>query len=237
MKVRFAYAKKNETKYIAHLDLTRVFDRALRRSGIKVAYSEGFNPHPKIAFGAPLPVGVEGEREYVDIDIRVDSTEQEEIELTRGLLQRQLPSGIELIDAAVMSDHPKALMAIIDLARYRVEIPFLRKMAKGEIELSLDRWLARDIVMHNRRQRDKIVEKDIRQYVIAVRFIDLTDNACTLQIDMKIGNEGTARPVDILESLILLENLPIDKDGVVTVREGLFVRKGSELLSPIEYAL
>lgn len=237
MRVRFAYAKKNETKYIAHLDLTRVFDRALRRAGIKVAYSEGFNPHPKIAFGAPLPVGVEGEREYVDIDIREDYMEQNDIESITKLLQRQLPAGIAIKEAAMMPAHPKALMAIINLARYRVKIPFTRKVEIKEIELALEHWLAKDVIMHNRRQRDKIVEKDIRQYVIAANFIELTEYFCILQMDMKIGNDGTARPGDILDSLILLENMPVDKDGVVTVREGLYVGKDNELLSPVEYAL
>jgi radical SAM-linked protein len=65
-----AYTKKREARYIAHLDLARVFDRAIRRAQIEVAYSEGFNPHPKISFGPPLPVGVEGQREFVDIDLK-----------------------------------------------------------------------------------------------------------------------------------------------------------------------
>jgi radical SAM-linked protein len=202
-----------------------------------VAYSEGFNPHPKIAFGAPLPVGVEGEREYVDIDIREDYMEQNDIESITKLLQRQLPAGIAIKEAAMMPAHPKALMAIINLARYRVKIPFTRKVEIKEIELALEHWLAKDVIMHNRRQRDKIVEKDIRQYVIAANFIELTEYFCILQMDMKIGNDGTARPGDILDSLILLENMPVDKDGVVTVREGLYVGKDNELLSPVEYAL
>ncbi|ADY56747.1 Protein of unknown function DUF2344 [Syntrophobotulus glycolicus DSM 8271] len=237
MRLRMAYAKKNQTKYIAHLDLTRVFDRALRRAGIKAAYSEGFNPHPKIAFGAPLPVGVEGEREYVDIEIREDLMAEQDPAAIIKLLQEQLPAGIRIIEGAMMPAHPKALMAVINVARYQVEVPFLRELGREEIELFLDRWLARGTVLHKRRQRDKIVEKDIRHYVLAARVLEAAGNACTLRLEMKIGNEGTARPGDILDSLVLLEEFPIDRDGVMTVREGLFVRKEEILLTPIEDAL
>lgn len=67
LRVRIAYAKLEEAKYIAHLDLGRVFERACRRAGIPLAYSQGFNPHPKITFGSALAVGVEGEQEFVDL--------------------------------------------------------------------------------------------------------------------------------------------------------------------------
>ncbi|MEM5817349.1 MAG: TIGR03936 family radical SAM-associated protein, partial [Desulfitobacterium hafniense] len=94
LRVRIAYTKMEEAKYIAHLDLARVFERALRRASVRLAYSEGFNPHPKIAFGSALAVGVEGEQEYVDIEL----AQEMDLKELMGRLQEQLPTGIRLIE-------------------------------------------------------------------------------------------------------------------------------------------
>src|SRR5690606_33558809 len=66
-KYRLRYAKFGPARFASHLDLGRALGRALRRAGLPVAYSQGFHPLPKMAFGPPLPVGVESEAEFVDI--------------------------------------------------------------------------------------------------------------------------------------------------------------------------
>ena len=66
-RMRIKYRRGEEVKYIAHLDIMRLWQRALNRAGIALAYSEGFHPHPKISLAAPLAVGVTSEAELVDI--------------------------------------------------------------------------------------------------------------------------------------------------------------------------
>ena len=60
------FSKEGDMKFISHLDLLRTFIRALRRAGIPVAYSQGFNHVPRLTFAAPLAVGMEGRNEYLD---------------------------------------------------------------------------------------------------------------------------------------------------------------------------
>ena len=67
--LRVKFIRGEEIKFISHLDLMRVFERALRRSEIPVAYSKGFNPHPQMVFGLPLSVGVTSQCEYADFKI------------------------------------------------------------------------------------------------------------------------------------------------------------------------
>lgn len=71
------YKKYGRAKYISHLDMVRVFNRVFRRAGIHVAYSEGFNPHPKISFALPLPVFYESECEVLIFSLSEDVSEEE----------------------------------------------------------------------------------------------------------------------------------------------------------------
>ena len=71
--IRIWFTKKDASKYISHLDLTRCLIRAFRRTDIPLWYTEGFNPHPYLVFGLPLPLGVEGLREVLDIRLTDDN--------------------------------------------------------------------------------------------------------------------------------------------------------------------
>ena len=66
---RIKFSKGEEVKYISHLDLQRAFQRALRRAEIDIAYSKGFNPHPKVSFATALSVGMTSDGEYVDVEL------------------------------------------------------------------------------------------------------------------------------------------------------------------------
>ena len=59
-RIRITFAKGEAIKYISHLDLNRAWERAFRRAGLPLAYSQGFNPKPKVGFGPALAVGISG---------------------------------------------------------------------------------------------------------------------------------------------------------------------------------
>ncbi len=77
--VRIWFSKTGDSRYISHLDLVRLFTRCIKRSGAPVWYTEGFNPHPHMAFALPLSVGIEGMREAADVKIEEDGCSDEEI--------------------------------------------------------------------------------------------------------------------------------------------------------------
>mgnify|MGYP000894743792 FL=1 len=241
-----AYSKKKEASYIAHLDLARVFDRALRRAQIEVAYSEGFNPHPKIAFGPPLPVGVEGVREYVDIDLKPPESpgtgrslqEQEQAFLVEVVakLQKQLPEGIELSDYALRPQGSKAIMALVNLARYRTQAPFLEAVTSAQLKEACRKWLAREKIIGVRYKKGKRTERDIRPFVSRIEILSHeNDNKAVMLFDIVTGNAGSVRPVEVLVSLSELEELPVDIPGVHTTREGLYIEQpDGTLIDPLE---
>lgn len=77
MKKRLFFNKYDDMKYISHLDLLRVMDRLLRRSGVPIKYSQGFHPRPKISLGNPISLGTEAFGEPMDIELREDMTNDE----------------------------------------------------------------------------------------------------------------------------------------------------------------
>jgi len=241
LKIRLAYTKKKEAKYIAHLDLTRMFDRALRRAQIQVAFSEGFNPHPKIAFGPPLPVGVESEREFVDIELQ-EALGAKGAFLAEmvGKMQKQLPPGINLLDAALRPKQDKALMAVINRAHYRAEVPFKEAVTADILDNACQDWLAREEVLIERtKEKNKKNQKDVRPFVKKLQILQtqLQANEQSWSIfffDLVTGNQGSVRPLEILASLAELEQLPVDLPGVAVVRVGLYVEQANgALLDPL----
>lgn len=94
---RIVFAKRGEMKYISHLDLLRLFGRALRRAGIPFAVSQGYSKHPKIAIKRALKLGVESENEEAEFVLRQELFPEE----FKQRLQEQLPEGIYIKEAAV----------------------------------------------------------------------------------------------------------------------------------------
>jgi radical SAM-linked protein len=89
-RLRVRFTRGEELKYISHLDLMRLWQRALNRAGIALAYSEGFNPHPRMSLAAPLALGVTSEAELMDIVLVKFMSPH----AFTAAVSRQLPQGI-----------------------------------------------------------------------------------------------------------------------------------------------
>ncbi|NLZ44055.1 MAG: DUF2344 domain-containing protein [Clostridia bacterium] len=113
-KYRLRYAKSGPARYASHLDLGRALGRALRRAELPVAYSQGFHPLPKMAFGPPLPVGVESEAEFLEITLTR--------ELPAGEIARRLnavlPTGLVVMGVLPLPLKTPSLMSLIDRFTY-----------------------------------------------------------------------------------------------------------------------
>lgn len=231
MRIRMAYAKEEEAKFIAHLDLARVFERAMRRAGIAMAYSEGFNPHPKISFGSALAVGVEGEREYLDVEVL------SELELGEilGRLQEQLPKGIRILEGKIVDGHAKALMAVLNEAAYRIRVPMALPVTQERLDEAVQAWLGRESIDYVRYSKKGVTEKDIRPWVKKLEGkIQGDEVAFTLEVE--IGNAGTVRPEEVIASLRELENLPLDLENLTIKRTGIYVKHQGKACSPFDHS-
>jgi radical SAM-linked protein len=108
MRVRFRFSKMGKVRFTSHRDVARMWERAVRRTRLPIAYSEGFSPRPKMSFGLALPTGGESFAEFVDIDILGDDYDVDEMPDVDELpprLSPLLPLGID-VSRAVMLEGP-----------------------------------------------------------------------------------------------------------------------------------
>jgi len=117
-RLRVMYSKTGLMRFLSHHELMVCIIRAVRRAGIPVAYSSGFHPHPKISFGPALSVGVEGHREFFDINLRAEIKEEEFIHT----MNRHLPEGLRVLDAVKISKREPALSQVITEYEYELSI-------------------------------------------------------------------------------------------------------------------
>jgi radical SAM-linked protein len=97
------YAKRGKMRFASHRDVARVFERAVRRAGLPIAYSAGFTPHPKISYAGGAPTGVASEAEYLTLALtsRLAATQ------VRERLNETLPDGIDVIDVTDATPRPQ----------------------------------------------------------------------------------------------------------------------------------
>lgn len=129
MKVRIKYTKSGHLKFIGHLDVMRYFQKAVKRAGLDIAYSQGFSPHQLMSFAAPLALGVTSEGEYFDAEFNSLISSDEFIRR----FNEQMVEGMEVKDVILLPDHAKNSMSIVAASDYRVTI-----LAKDEDGNSLE---------------------------------------------------------------------------------------------------
>jgi radical SAM-linked protein len=113
--IRVRFVRGNEVKFISHLDLMKVFERALRRSRLPIAYSQGFNPHPQMVFGLPLSVGVTSSCEYADFELSYELAAED----FTARLNMQLPKGLHITRAGQIGTKNN-IMKSVAAAAYNV---------------------------------------------------------------------------------------------------------------------
>jgi radical SAM-linked protein len=115
---RVRFAKRGKVRFLSHRDLARVWERALRRAGIRVAYSEGFSPRPRLSFGLALSTGYESLGEYLDIDLAEDMEPEELV----ALVNPSLPSGMEAQAATRIATGTDSLQQAVTSSSWEIHL-------------------------------------------------------------------------------------------------------------------
>jgi radical SAM-linked protein len=116
-RVRIRYAKRGPLRFTSHRDFARAFERALRRAGAPIAFSQGFTPHPKISYASAAPTGVASEAEYLEIGLRAPVDPDE----LRAALDAALSPGLDVLDAVVADGG--SLADRIEASHWWIELP------------------------------------------------------------------------------------------------------------------
>ncbi len=121
--IRVKFTRGEQVKYISHLDLMKVFERAARRAGVAILYSQGYNPHAQMVFGLPLSVGVTSEAEYGDFKLEKDMKPQDFMDS----MNKSLPNGVNITEARLKTGSSN-IMADIALSAYEVLVASEEKL-------------------------------------------------------------------------------------------------------------
>lgn len=195
-RVRLRYAKRGRLRFTSHRDFGRALERAVRRAGIPVAYSSGFNPHPRISYLGASPTGAASEAEYAEIAL----TERLAPEDVRVALDAALPDGIDVVDAVVAG--PDALADRIQASVWEIT---LTDVPVASVAAAIEAFLAREGVEVSRMTKKGLRTFDCRAAVVRaeVRPADdagSDDRYAILQMVLRHGTPSV-RPDDVLAGL------------------------------------
>ncbi len=214
---RILYTKVGPARYISHLDLLRTFERAARRAGLPLAFTRGFNPHPKIAFAAPLGVGIAGEAEYTDLELDVAMPETEVFRTLSG----KLPRGIGLINVKMVPDKAPSLMAAVERATYRAEAKLARQLSAEEINNAINVFMEMpEITVERKNKSGKIKKHDIRPGIFSMSA-RLNNSTIIIEADLKTGSSGNVRLEEALVAFVKNSRLPI-RGEFILYRTGIY---------------
>jgi radical SAM-linked protein len=199
-RLRLLFSKNPQIKYISHLDLSLTWERALRRAQIPLAYSQGFNPRPRMQFASGLPLGTSGTSEIVDI-ILTEPVQSEEV-LAR--IRAALPAGIGLHSAREVPLKSPTLQQLLRQAEYEVWVE--TDLSEVTLARRIADLLAADRVVQARLRRRRAEEVDLRPWLHELQLDAVGDGKAKLIMRLAAGQFGNLRPEDVLKALGLAEN-------------------------------
>jgi radical SAM-linked protein len=205
-RVRLRFAKRGRLRFTSHRDIARAFERALRRARVPMAYSAGFNPHPRVSWLGASPTGVASEAEYVELAL----AERVEPAALREALDAALPPGIDIVE--VVQAGTGSLAERIDASAWRIELSGV----PGEtLAAAVEAFLAAPEVPVERLTKNGRRTLDAREPVVRAEVVtdDLgafeteSAGACAI-LDLVVRHVTPAvRPDDVLTGLRVVADL------------------------------
>ena len=194
-RLRIRFSRGQEIKFISHLDIVRLWQRALHRAGIPLAYSEGFSPHPRISLAAPLPLGVTSETELMDIFC----VQWVSPHFFTAAVSQQLPPGIGILQVYPIALSLPSLQSQVRYAEYKVEVEAEKE--RTEVVSALTSLLS---VKHLpwQHQRDTGPRRyDLRALIDDLWLADWHRPYGTIGMRLRCDSGGSGRPEQVTAAL------------------------------------
>jgi radical SAM-linked protein len=193
--MRVWFRTDDTVKYVGHLDMHRTWERAIRRAGLPLAYTQGFNPQARLQFAAALPVGFTGEAEVADVFLNAELAPDAFVERLTGAL----PPGVRPVRAQPVPRETPSLQSQVNGAHYRVEVEtdddemtFCERLAE---------FLARPEAWRERRKGKEISRYDLRPLIQELRYTGPVEGGHGFTVTMRAEPGATGRPDELLAEL------------------------------------
>ena len=205
-KYAVGFSKTGTICYTSHLDIMRLFNRVIKRAGIKLAYSHGFNPHPKMVFAQPLSLGYTGLNEYIEIE----TTEDHKPGYIAEKLSELMPPGLDIKGCERMAEGRKTLAAMTVAAEYMIEIPLAEPVDMSDGEIA-ELYMSQDRIITLKKQKKKKVpvEIDIKPMIRQLQ-VSQQDGLIVIDTVLDSGSISNLSPELMIKTFT--ERLGIDTD-------------------------
>ena len=194
-RLRIRFSRGEELKYISHLDLLRLWQRALNRAGISLAYSEGFNPHPRMSLAAPLALGITSEAELMDIVLDKWSSPH----AFTAAIDRQLPQGIDVLQTYNIAMTLPSLQSQVTFSEYAVEIN--TEKTREDVEKSIDSLLQKDTLPWQHQRDTGPRRYDLRKLIDDLWLTDWESGHADIGMKLRCDSSGSGRPEQVAAAL------------------------------------
>lgn len=193
MKVRVKFSKQGVMKFIGHLDVMRYFQKAIRRAGIDIAYTEGLSPHMIMSFAAPLGVGLTSDAEYMDIELRTPVSSEAAI----NALNRVGVEGIKVTGFWQIPDG-KASKAMTLVAAADYTLRFRRGYEpKGDWQSNISHFYAQKSILVMKKSKKSEKEVDIRPMIY-----EMSVNAGNVFLKLSAGSVANLKPELVMDAYL-----------------------------------
>jgi len=194
-RLRIRFCRGQEIKFISHLDIMRLWQRALHRAGVSLAYSEGFSPHPRISLAAPLPVGVTSEAELMDIVC----TKWVSPHWFTAAVSQQLPPGMEILQVYPIALSQPSLQSQVRYAEYRVEVE--TEKGQRDVESAITDLLSKTQLPWQHQRDTGWRSYDLRALIDDLWLVDWHHPYATIGMRLRCDNTGSGRPEQVAAAL------------------------------------
>ena len=188
------FSKLGRVRFTSHRDVARMWERALRRAQLPLAYTAGFSPRPQLSFGLALPTSCESDAEYLDVNF----ARPVEVEVLPGLLSPLLPEGVEVTAAAALEPGASSLQQDVEGCSWEIEVPGVTgEMAGAALAIALG---ATELPVHRERKGRTTVD-DLRPSLISLALAEHADaGEVRIVADVATQPRGV-RPAELAEAL------------------------------------
>lgn len=220
MKLRVKFSKHGSLKFIGHLDVMRFFQKAIRRSGIDIAYTTGFSPHQVMTFAAPLGVGLESNGEYMDIEVNSITSIEDVIDA----LNKQMVEGIEVLDVTILPDNAGNAMASVVAATYSIRF---RESYKPDFsyQTALNEFISKDEIIVTKKTKKSESTFDIKPFIYDCH---IEEDGTTISMTVDASSSGNIKPSLVISALYAENGAEFDDMALLITREETYTNIGDE---------
>jgi len=191
MRVRITFSKLGALRYTGHLDLHRLWERAMRRADLPLSYSQGFHPQPKISLASALPLGFSSRGEMLDVRFNEEIPTDE----IASRLKDNLPPDIQITQVEIVDEREPALQTQVLSAAYHVQLT--EPVNGSELKQKAEALMASESLPRERRGKFY----DLRPLIETLVVILESDEKISLQMKLAAREGATGRPEEVLNAL------------------------------------